>query len=312
MRLPWIFLALVVVACSSESPPRAENKEVVLPPLAPEAETSRVPDRGRDPAVVALEVAGETSCSGILVRVDAVLTAARCASATLVYAGDGIAGGELLARVRAPPDSPAAERLSSAGLALITLDRRAVGIAPLVLREAPVREGDRVRAVSFGRRVAREAAVKLVRDAVAILRASADEFVLADDDVADEAGGPAIDTQSGEVVGVLGRAANVYRRIDVHRADVDEALLPVPEVPDAAPPPPLALTDEADAGPLAMGAPCTRGGDCATNLCASEDTDRYCTRSCGGGQRCPSGYHCTAVSGASVCKRVTPPAPDPR
>src|SRR5262249_46488321 len=54
--------------------------------------------------------------------------------------------------------------------------------------------------------------------------------------------------------------------------------------------------------PTDMGAACDTGADCSTGVCVSAHGEQYCSRTCGSGDRCPTGYSCTkATSGVSVC-----------
>ena len=66
-----------VLACSGElgAPPGALAQAPVAEVVAPVA---GVPDRGSDPAVVAVESAGAVVCAGALVAPDVVLTARHC------------------------------------------------------------------------------------------------------------------------------------------------------------------------------------------------------------------------------------------
>lgn len=362
----WMVRASMVVlafalGCASESapsePPQGPPVEGGGAPIAELLELDRgVPDRGRDPAVLAIDVEGMAVCSGALIAPEVVLTARRCVSVLregvprcaanqsavererepaklALFAGDDVARAELVARGREFV-VPAASKLCGLDLALIRLDRAVAGIAPMPIRRRGVAVGDRVRTIGFGASGADEEPsllVKLRREPLRVTEATANEFVLADGVCGQRPGMPAVDPDSGAIVGVFSGAASsrcegadardVYTRIDAHLALVEHALhrargASSSTEPTASEPPDggantSPVEGPADAGPVdagagtaAMGEPCQRGADCVTAICASYAGERYCSRECGGGRRCPAGYRCTAAAnGMSVCKR---------
>ena len=246
-----------------------------------------------------------------------------------LFAGDDLTRGELVARGRS--SSSPTSRLCGFDVASSCSIARSWASSP---GAAPARRrvGDRVRTIGFGLAGGEEGApshVKLRREALRVSAASESEFAVTDALCGQSPGMLALDPDSGAIVGVFsgagagvceGRdARDVYTRVDAHLALVEHALLraqgvdaPAPPPPgpsDAGPPipvepPPGSAGDAGGAGAAAMGEPCQRGADCATAVCASYGGERYCSRECGGGKRCPAGYRCTAATnGMSVCKR---------
>ncbi len=302
---------------------------------------SGVPDRGRDPAVVALDLGGQGLCSGTLIAPDVVLTARHCVSYTVsqvacppksaqvgknrdprsigVLVGDDTLSAELVANGREIV-TPTGDKLCEHDIAALVLDRDVEGIAPLKIASDPPRKGDTVRAVGFGKTGDQGmAGVKLLRDHVKILDVTASEFLVGEATCQGDSGGPALDESSGELVGVVSRGGpscegtgvhNVYTRADAFRdvitaalarsglppTDPDGGVIEVPKDAGAKPKPPKPTKPVSD-----LGEACAKGADCAAGVCVKNGAAQYCSRPCGGGDRCPSGYWCTKVSGTSVC-----------
>jgi hypothetical protein len=290
-----------------------------------------VPDRGRDPAVVAIDVGGEGLCTGTLIAPNVVLTARHCVAitsesvacpsasaqvhsqrppATLgIYVGDDVVHSEFVA-VGREILVPAGQTLCGADIALVLLDRNVAGVAPVPLRKKGVVRGEHVRAVGFGKRGDNDAAgVKLLRDHVAVLDVTRAEFQVGEATCQGDSGGPALDSATGELVGVVSRGGpscegksvhNIYTRVDVFLPLVNDALaraaqplvppgsenddgddVPIDEdagsAVDAGFTSPVSPDASAKPGkvkkskpPTDMGEACGAAADCSTGVCVRE------------------------------------------
>jgi len=338
--------ALGLVACSSGIDPssHAAPADALDASGGVEVDTteivSGVADRGRDPAVVAVDIGGEGLCSGTLVAPRVVVTARHCVSETSesvacppdgkqidgnrspkslgILVGDDAQSAELVAQGKAVV-VPNSEYLCDHDIAAIVLDRDVTGIPFVKVSKTGAVKGHFVRAVGFGKTGDDgEAGEKLLREHVKILDVSAAELEVGEATCNGDSGGPALDETSGELIGVVSRGGpscegadvhNIYTRADVFAsliasaeqkatdgdADADAGVYSPPTKSDAG------ATSSSKPG-SDMGAPCSKGADCSTGVCVKNGSSTYCSRTCGTGDRCPDGYHCTAVNGGQkVC-----------
>lgn len=325
-------LARVVEESSSDAgaeTPSADRVEIV----------KGVPDNGRDPAVVAIDVGGEGLCSGTLISPRLVLTALHCVSRTApliacppsgvqvfeqrepedlsILVGEDVVSARRVARGIALV-APSGVTLCDSDIAVIVLDEPVVGPKPLPLRRRGPAAGDHVRAVGFGKpNDVNPAGKKLLRDHVRVLSVTSAEFTVGEATCSGDSGGPALDEDTGEVIGVVSRGGprcegsgvhNIYTRVDTYAWLMEEAFARVSEIEleekvaagakNPTPKPAKRGTKSKPAND--MGSACTVGDDCAAGVCITEAERQYCSRPCGSGDRCPARYHCKPMAGLEV------------
>jgi len=186
------------------------------------------PDNGRHPAIVALVLGNKGLCTGALIAPDAVLTARHCVSQTTeeihcpakttqiigehkpesiaVLVGDKIGTAHEVARGRQILTLPQND-LCGNDIAVIRLNRSISAIKPVTIRmNAPVDTGQKIDLVGFGRR-GEYAAVgeKYYRREIRVLDATYREFMTEESTCRGDSGGPALDSRTGSVVGVVSR-----------------------------------------------------------------------------------------------------------
>jgi hypothetical protein len=285
-----------------------------------------VPDRGDDPAVVAIDAGGPAVCSGTLIAPDAVLTSRRCVSVTSlasscpdggpaviaslapaslrVLVGDTAVGSQERARGRQIVVVDDADACGE-DVAVLLLDLPIDDIQPLGVRPTGAAQGDALRTVAYAAVAGGVAPIKLVRDNAIVADVSPALLAVAEA-CAKGAGGPAIDDASVEVVGVASLpgqsgcsagAVEQYTRADVVLPFVNDALARYALSPASS-----TGQEKTKKGDVDVGAACVRGEDCAAGVCATDGDRTYCSRTCDAHDRCPTHFRCRqSAEGPSIC-----------
>lgn len=305
-----------LVACASDPEPPMSAATPYSADVAPTLEG--VPDRGRDPAVIALSRAGEPACSGVLVAPDIALTSRGCvaergadASCALVppHSIDVLSGDDLDhaavvghgLRVIVPSDR------CEDDVAMVILDRAVPMIHTAAFRRFGPRSGDHLRTVGFG--PWQETYGRLLRDHASVHDVTERMFEVQERPCIGPGGHVAFDEDTGDVVGVVASAprcdagAALYTRTDAFLSFVSDGLVLSGEAareakaalkdagpPDAWTPKKLPKSQKPSKD---LGDACALGADCAAGVCvAASGGARYCSRSCGPTDHCPRGWRC--------------------
>ena len=323
-RVIRALIASCIVACSNAILAPAASSSA--PTFLRAAPLAGVPDRGDDPAVVAIDAGGPAVCSGTLIAPDAVLTSRRCVSVTSL-ASPCPDGGAAVVAALAPEslhvlvgDAAAASDERARGrqivvvddtdacaedVAVLLLDTPIDDIQPLGVRPTGAAQGDALRTVAYAASAGGAAPIKLVGDNALVTSVSPASLAVAEA-CAKGAGGPAIDDASVEVVGVaslpgtLGCGAGAVERYA--RADVVLPFVNATLARYALPAAPSTGQEKTKKGDIDVGAACARGEDCAAGVCAVDGERRYCSRTCDAHDRCPTHFRCRqSAEGPSIC-----------
>jgi hypothetical protein len=313
-----VLAALTIAACSGEtttshSSIAAPSVDMVVPPRG-------VADRGFDPAVVAVDFGGASPCAGALVAPDVVLTARHCVVVIVTPLHCPADAGQTMPSPRSPDSLrilvgdnaslaterararevlvPADAALCAGDLAVLLLDRSIDDLVPLNVRPTGAARGDHVRTVGFARSGV-GAPMKVLRDHLPIVGTAPTELRVAEP-MMGTGGGPALDEETGEVLGVVSRtdgAASIYTRTDVFAALVESALVESARSASIA-----RGAAKLKKGPVDMGATCVDGEDCAAGVCVVDGVRQYCSRSCGADDACPTRFRCERSDhGQDIC-----------
>jgi hypothetical protein len=317
--LPWRLgglAALPLLACSAEASPPASTASVTVSEVVA---LRGVPDRGMDPAVVAIEVGESGVCTGVLIAPDVVLTARHCtatvsADATCpargpqvvaqldpaslhVLMGDSV-GSALAVAQGLDVFVPGTDVLCGADIALVLLDRPVTTVTPAIVAGVGVAKGQHVRTVGYGG----SSGEKLLREHVPVIESEASELVVGESPCIGAGGAPAFSESTGHVVGVLARFGpcdgatpyDVYTRADVFYPLVEQALASSVDAGKK-----QSTTDTKD--PTDLGGACFTGADCGAGVCIDTGSSEYCSEACSATDKCPTDYKCVLMGGDEVC-----------
>jgi hypothetical protein len=278
-----------------------------------------VPDLGRDPAVVGIDVDHQRLCTGTLIATNVVLTARNCVWTTQdPWSCPATTGQVVSARLpqtlgillgddatTATASAHGAELLvPDTGLicdhdiAAIILDAEIPSVAPIKVSTAIPIITHHVRTIGFD-----NTGGKLLREFMPIFEISPAELEVNELSCNGEIGGPALDESTSELIGVVSRQGsscdgpnshNVYTRADAFQdliaAALQEGLAQGGHHVKSAGKPP---TD--------VGDPCTHGSDCSTGVCITTANSSYCSHTCDASERCPTAFHCVASGADKLC-----------
>ncbi len=311
MAYGLLMLLVVLAACGDPvaSPPlpapRARDPDAGES-ASPRFDVARpppgVPDDGKTSGLVLLEVRGSAPCGAALIASNVALVPASCVlrsacravapEALVLRSGD--TSREVLPGAR---EIIAADPCERDALAAIVLDGQADGLAPFAPRGHPAEAGEHVRVVSF---TAERPHLRLLRDHVTFREAERAVATLDAEGCGALPGAVAIDEGSGELVGlsapVVTCASFAFLQLDAWRSLRDLAVahgvLAAKDADGGVGPGGPSRRGKAQKPITDLHGDCSEGLQCAAGVCVLEGAAGYCSRPCGGGDRCPAGYRC--------------------
>ena len=317
-------LLAFVLGCSGQV------AQPIPPPSAPDASTSvivdvspivqGIPDQGRDPFVVAIQIDPQHTCSGVVLASNVVLTARSCTvtldqspltcpaaggqvegdlspSTLSILTGDSLETATVVAQGQEIV-APLTGVLCDEDIAAVIVGTD-LGINPVKLSKNTPTAMHAARTVGFD-----NSGNKILREWVELLAVSPTEIEIGEATCKGDIGGPAFDESGDGLIGIVSRSGsvcdgegthNIYSRVDVHQDLIDAALQEG-----------IALgstTIKAAAKPdTDFDLPCASAADCSTGICVEPTPGSgYCSHWCTSLVTCPKGFHCTAEDGDKFC-----------
>jgi len=363
-RTATIFFASLILASGCGSTPQSETGSTSSPIINGVPSTD-VDDAA---VGIAIMSGGSFAgfCSGVLVAENVVLTARHCISKTDEGAactkdGKPVSGGKVYsdhkaedlqiligAKAKFTFDAkgikilhPDVSTLCNADIGIIILDHKLTGakLAPIRL-DTPAVKDDTILAVGwgqsnnssgYGRRRRADIPIIAVGPASGSSLGGAvgpAEFAIGEGICSGDSGGPALDTKTGAVVGVVSRGTNgapyvpgtdppttlcvdtteykthnIYTRTDGFRDLILAAFAEAGAEPW--------MEGGPDPRKAKFGDPCDGPDACRSAMCIDAGGKRFCSDKCTADSPCPEGYTCTPAGDISVCAPTPPPTTNP-